>query len=70
MKGLREARRRKKLSQSELAAELHVTRETISYYENGKRNPDIPMLLALSEYFNVSVHYLITGSEFIPREEK
>ena len=70
MKGLREARRRKKLSQSELAAELHVTRETISYYENGKRNPDIPMLLALSEYFGVSVHYLITGSEFIPREEK
>ena len=44
--------------------DLNISREALSYYENGKRSPDIQMLLRLSEYFNVSVDYLITGKEF------
>ena len=36
----------------------------VSYYENGKRNPDIQMLLILSDYFNVSIDFLIRGHEF------
>ncbi len=69
MKGLKEVRKRRGLSQSELAAELHISRETVSYYENGRRYPDIPMLITLSDFFDVSIHYLITGSEFTPRKE-
>ena len=38
--------------------------ESLSYYENGKRSPDIQMLLLLSDYFNVSIDYLIRGEEF------
>ena len=62
--GLREIRRKKGFSQLKVAMDLNISREALSYYENGKRSPDIQMLLRLSEYFNVSVDYLITGKEF------
>lgn len=44
--------------------DLSISREALSYYENGKRSPDIDMLILLSEYFNVSIDFLITGKEF------
>ncbi len=44
--------------------DLHISREALSYYENGKREPSFVLLLAMSRYFNVSIHYLITGEEF------
>lgn len=64
MKGLREIRRKKGYSQLKVAMDLNISRETLSYYENGKRSPDIKMLIRLSEYFGVSIDYLITGKEF------
>ena len=64
MVGLRNIRKKKKLSQQKVALDLYVSRESISYYENGKRSPDIEMLAKLSKYFNVSVDYLIFGEEF------
>lgn len=67
MVGLREIRRRKGYSQLKVAMELNISREALSYYENGKRSPDTHMLVLLSEYFDVSIHYLITGQEFVPR---
>jgi transcriptional regulator with XRE-family HTH domain len=44
--------------------DLNISREVISYYENGKRNPNIEMLKTLSKYFNVSIDFLINGEEF------
>ena len=67
MKGLKEVRKKKKLSQLKVAMDLNISREALSYYENGKRNPDTKMLIAMSHYFNVSIHYLITGEEFVAR---
>ena len=64
MAGLREIRRKKGFSQLKVAMDLNVSREALSYYENGKRSPDIQMLLKLSDYFNVSIDYLITGKDF------
>ena len=43
--------------------DLCITREALSYYENGKRSPDLAMLVKMSEYFRVSIDYLITGKE-------
>lgn len=62
MIGLKELRKRKKLSQLKVAMDLSISREALSYYENGKRSPDIDMLVKLSKYFNVSIDYLIFGS--------
>lgn len=64
MVGLRQIRKQKGYSQLKVAMELNLTREAISNYENGKRNPDIETLDALSKYFNKSIDYLITGKEF------
>lgn len=64
LKGLREIRRKKGYGRLKVAMDLCISREALSYYENGKRSPDIDMLVKLFEYFHVSIDYLITGSEF------
>ena len=64
MKGLKIIRKQKKYSQLKVAMDLSISREAISYYETGKRSPDINMLVILSEYFNVSIDFLIRGEEF------
>lgn len=64
MIGLKLIRKQKKYSQLKVANDLSISREALSYYENGKRSPDTDMLIKLSNYFNVSIHYLITGEEF------
>ena len=64
MKGLREIRNKKKFSQVKVSLDLNMSRETLSRYETGARNPDIEMLLKFSDYYNVSIDYLIRGEEF------
>lgn len=62
--GLKEIRKRKNLNQLKVALDLNISREALSHYENGKRSPDVQMLRKLSEYFGVSIDYLINGKEF------
>lgn len=64
MVGLQAIRKQKGYSQLKVAMDLNITREALSYYENGKRNPDLKMLITLSEYFGKSIDFLITGKEF------
>lgn len=64
LKGLRAIRKSKKYSQVKVAMDLNMSRETLSRYETGARNPDVEMLLKFSEYYNVSIDYLIRGEEF------
>ncbi len=67
MEGLIKIRKAKGYSQLKVAFALNISREALSYYENGKRNPDLQMLIKMSEYFDVSIHYLVTGKEFVSR---
>lgn len=67
MIGLKKIRKEKGYSQVKVAMALNISREALSYYENGKRNPDLEMLKKMSEYFDVSIDYLILGEEFTPR---
>ena len=67
MKGLREIRKKKGYSQVKVSMDLHMSRETLSRYETGARNPDLETVVKLSEYFNVSIDYLIRGEEFKKR---
>lgn len=62
--GLKKIRLQKGYNQLKVAMDLSISRESVSYYENGKRSPDIQMLLLLSDYFNVSIDFLIRGEEF------
>jgi len=63
MIGLKKIREKKKYSQQKVAMDLSISREALSYYENGKRSPDIDMLVKMSAYFGVSIDYLIFGSD-------
>lgn len=67
MVGLKEIRQKKKYSQLKVAMDLSISREALSYYENGKRSPDLATLVRFSQYFNVSIDYLISGKEFVPK---
>ena len=62
--GLRIIRKQKKYTQLKVAMELNISREALSYYENGKRSPDIQTLRSLSKYFGVSIDFLVNGKEF------
>ena len=64
MIGLKLVRKQKGYSQLKVALDMNISREALSYYENGKRNPDLQTLRSLSRYFNVSIDYLINGEEF------
>jgi transcriptional regulator with XRE-family HTH domain len=64
MTGLREIRLKKGFTQLKVAMDLNISREALSYYENGRRSPDLQMLVLMSEYFDVSIDYLITGKNF------
>ncbi|MCU5121324.1 helix-turn-helix domain-containing protein, partial [Bacillus cereus] len=48
-------RKRDNMSQEELAAKIHVSRQSISNWENERNYPDIHNLLMMSILFNVSL---------------
>ena len=64
MKGLKKIRKERNLNQLKVAMDLNISREALSHYENGKRQPSLEMLRKLSRYFNVSIDFLVNGEEF------
>ena len=55
---IKELRTKKGLSQAQLANELGVSNQIISFYENDKREPKIEMWQKLADFFGVSIPYL------------
>lgn len=56
---LRELRITSKTPQKQLADLLGTTVRAIAYYETGEREPNIAGLIALADFFGVSVDYLL-----------
>lgn len=56
---LRELRKQSELSQQDLADKIGVSKQALSQYERGVREPDFENLLALCDVFNVSADYLL-----------
>lgn len=56
---VRELRLAKSLSQEQLAEKIGLTKQAISQYERGERNPSMTVLDALCDFFNVSSDYLL-----------
>lgn len=52
-------RKRKKLSQEEIANELGLTRSSYSGYENGVAEPNLSTLMKFSNFYNISLDKLI-----------
>lgn len=60
---LQNLRAEKGVPQLMVAEYLGITKQSYSLYELGKRNPDNEMLYKISEYFNVSLDYLLGKSK-------
>lgn len=56
------------LTQAELARSIHVSPSTIGMYEQGRRLPAAPILVALSRVLGVSLDYLVTGIPCTPKD--
>ena len=54
-----ELRTEKNLSQREVAKQLYISQGTYNNWENGKTQPSIEQLIALSKLFDVSIDYMV-----------
>lgn len=60
-KKIKEARVASGLTQEQVAEELHISRQTISNWENEKSYPDIVSVVKLSDLYSVSLDDLLKG---------
>lgn len=69
---LQKLRKARNLSQEELAAELSVTRQTVSKWELDQSTPELSLLAQISDIFGVTTDYLIketTSDAAAPKKE-
>jgi transcriptional regulator with XRE-family HTH domain len=60
---LRACRKNKKVPQKEIANLLGINERALRNYEHGDREPNIDALIALADYFDVSLDYLVGRSD-------
>lgn len=58
-----ELRKKKGISQEELADKIGVSRQAISKWESEQSTPDMDKIIFMSEFFDVSTDYLLKGLE-------
>lgn len=68
-------RKQKGWSQEELAAQMDVSRQSVSKWESGLSTPDIDKIILLSQIFETTTDYLLkeetegNGEQFLEKEE-
>ena len=67
---LQELRKRKNLTQEQLAEELYVSRTAISKWESGRGYPGIDSLKAIAKFFSVTIDDLLSGDEVLSIAEE
>ena len=60
---LKELRKSRKKTQREMAEYLGIGLRAYQYYESAEHYPDVPGLIALADYFEVSTDYLLGRSD-------
>ena len=59
IKNLKLLRSKKGISQQSLANILGISQQSINKYENHNVEPDISILVAMAEYFDTTIDYLV-----------
>lgn len=67
---LEEIRKQKGIRQEKLAADLEVSRQTISSLENGRYNPSIILAFKIARYFGMSIEDIFIYEEGQENETK
>lgn len=65
---LKNRREQLELTQQEVADQIHVSRQTISNWEVGRNFPDIPTIIRLSDYYDISLDALLKGDEHLMKK--
>ena len=60
---LTELRKENNLTQKQLANDLNLSEVGIQNYEGKRRKPAYDVLIALADYFDVSIDYLVGRSD-------
>ena len=58
-------RKKKNLSQEDLASVLNVSRQTISKWETGDSNPDLDKIVPLCNFFDISTDEFLKGKDIV-----
>ena len=61
-------RKERKLTQEEFGRLFHVTRQTVSNWENRKSFPDLQILVEISNEFDISLDTLLKGDSKMIKE--
>lgn len=69
-KNIKKFRKLCDMTQEDLAAKIHVTRQTVSSWETDRTQPDLSILQALAEAFGIEIEELIYGKKRNTAEEK
>ena len=64
-KNISELRKKKGITQEQLAAALNISPQAISKWETGISLPDTQTMPLIAEYFEVSIDYLYYGKEIV-----
>lgn len=54
-----ELKQSRDLLQKTIASDIGVSLRAYQYYERGEREPTVTILVALADYFDVSIDYLV-----------
>ena len=60
---LKQLRKERKISQLKLALDLNMNQNTVSRYESDTRHADYAALIAIADYFDVSVDYILRRTD-------
>lgn len=60
---LKELRQSRNITQLKLAMDLNMSQNTVSRYETGQREAGYRELIAIANYFNVSLDYLLERTD-------
>ena len=61
-KNLKTLRENLNLKQDFLSQKLGISRSVLSYYESGKSEPTLSMLLKISDFFNIPIDELVSNN--------
>lgn len=66
---IKKLRIEKKMTQQELGSKFGLTSTGVSYWESGKAIPNMEMMNKLSDFFGVTIDYLIGKNELDENDE-
>lgn len=67
---MKELRKLKKVTRPQLAAGINRDESTVKHYEYGETRPSVEALIAIADYFDVSIDYLVGRHTVRPKDVK